>query len=113
MEPTPAERSAQPDGSALDAIVHYYACFNARRFTEAANLFASGAVVEHIPGRGPQSREGYLQFAHAWLTAFPDVVLRVEHINERSDRLFDVDLVSSGTHRGDSTSRCIAFGRAA
>ena len=33
-----------------DALIrHYYDCFNERRFTDAATLFADDALLEHIP----------------------------------------------------------------
>jgi hypothetical protein len=86
----------------LATIDAYYACFNQRRFRDAANLFAANAVLEHIPlGQARHGREGYLHFAYAWVNAFPDVVLDVERVQPRSETLFDVDLVSRGTHLGD------------
>jgi hypothetical protein len=103
-EPRPVGDSTarQPDAATLAAISQYYAWFNERRFRDAANMFAANAVLEHIPmTKGHQGREGYLRFAHAWLNAFPDVVLDVERIQPRSATLFDIDLMSRGTHLGD------------
>jgi hypothetical protein len=79
----------------------HYACFNERRFDDAARLFADDAVVEHIPfghkHRGPQ---GYENFVDAWITAFPDGMLIVDRIERRDDTLFEVHLLGTGTHRG-------------
>jgi predicted ester cyclase len=91
-----------PGAKALATIDAYYACFNQRRFRDAANLFTANAVLEHIPlGQSRLGREGYLHFAYAWVNAFPDVVIDVERVQSRSETLFDVDLVSRGTHLGD------------
>ena len=80
---------------------HYYACFNERRFHDAANLFTDNALLEHLPfGKQYRGSEGYIRFAQAWGSAFPDATLVVERIDHRSDTMFDVHLVSTGTHGG-------------
>jgi len=82
-------------------IRHYYACFNERRFVDAAQLFTDDARVEHIPFQTHhRGKEGYIRFAQAWGGAFPDATLAIDRIDRRSDTMFDVHLVSTGTHRG-------------
>jgi predicted ester cyclase len=82
-------------------IREYYAAFNERRIRDASALFAVDATLEHMPSaqtfRGP---EAYTQFAGLWLQAFPDAVLRVEHIELRGDTIVEVDFVAEGTHVG-------------
>ena len=79
----------------------YYACFNERRFTDASKLFTEDAVLEHLPfGKQHRGKEGYIRFAQAWGAAFPDATLVVDRIDRRSDTMFDVHLVGTGTHRG-------------
>ena len=82
-------------------IRQYYTSFNERRFKDAAKLFTDDAFLEHIPfGKPHRGKDGYLRFANAWDAAFPDGMLVVDRIDRRSDTLFDVHLVSTGTHRG-------------
>jgi predicted ester cyclase len=82
-------------------IREYYACFNERRFQDAAKLFAENALLEHIPfGKQHRGKDGYVRFVQAWGGAFPDGRLVVERIDRRSDTMFDVHLLSTGTHRG-------------
>ena len=85
-------------------IREYYACFNERRFGDAAKLFAEDALLDHIPlGRQQQhGSDGYLRFANAWNGAFPDGVFAIERIDRRSDTMFDVHLLSTGTHLDNS-----------
>jgi predicted ester cyclase len=79
----------------------YYDCFNGRRAGEAVALFAEDALLEHIPfGEQHIGGAGYLRFAEAWCAAFPDATLTIERIQRRGDTMFDVDLVSCGTHAG-------------
>jgi predicted ester cyclase len=82
-------------------IRHYYACFNERRFEEATRLFREDALLEHIPfGKKHRGRDGYIRFAQAWGWAFPDAALIVDRIDRRSETMFDVHLLGTGTHRG-------------
>lgn len=82
-------------------VREYYAAFNERRILEASALFAIDATLEHMPFaqtfRGP---DAYTQFAGLWLRAFPDALLRVEHIELRGDTIVEVDFVAEGTHLG-------------
>jgi predicted ester cyclase len=83
-------------------IREYYACFNERRFRDAADLFARDGVLEHAPlhatGNGG---EDYIQFAERWTRAFPDGQVRIEHVEQRGDTICEVALVGTGTHQGD------------
>ena len=83
-------------------IREYYACFNERRFRDAADLFAVDAVLEHPPF-GPPTRggDGYLQFAQMWASAFPDGTMTIDRVEQRGDTICEVDLVATGTHTGD------------
>jgi ketosteroid isomerase-like protein len=87
----------------------YYAAFNERRIPDASALFALDATLEHMPlaqtFRGP---DAYTQFAALWLRAFPDALLRVEHIELRGDTIVEVDVIAEGTHVG--TLELGAFG---
>src|SRR5262245_62854785 len=77
----------------------YYACFNERRFRDAAELFTSDAVVHHVPiEQQERGARAYLRFAETWVRAFPDAVLHVERIRSRGETLWDVDLRATGTH---------------
>jgi SnoaL-like domain len=79
----------------------YYACFNERRFRDAAAMFTSDAIVLHIPfGQSERGARAYLRFAETWIRAFPDAVLAVERTGSRGDTLWDVDLLATGTHLG-------------
>lgn len=83
-------------------IREYYACFNERRLSEAAELFTSDAVLERGPfGTLKNGGEGYLQLVELWLRAFPDSKVRIEHVEQRGDTICEVDLMLTGTHRGD------------
>jgi predicted ester cyclase len=83
-------------------IREYYACFNERRFRDAAELFARDAVLEHPPfGQRQVGVEGYLHFAESWIRAFPDGQVRIEHVEQRGDTICEIDLTGSGTHNGD------------
>lgn len=79
----------------------YYAAFNERRLSEAAGLFADDAVLEQLP-RQHQLRggPGYLQFANAWLAAFPDGTFTAQRVAPRSNRTHEIALLFTGTHLG-------------
>jgi hypothetical protein len=85
-----------------DALIReYYTCFNERRFVDAASLFTEDAELEQLPMlRQERGGIGYLQFASAWLRAFPDAVLTPQRILSRSDVAHEVTLTAAGTHRG-------------
>lgn len=79
----------------------YYACFNERRFRDAAALFTSDAVVHQVPlSQHERGARAYLRFAETWIRAFPDAILVAERIRSRGETLWDVDLRSTGTHLG-------------
>jgi predicted ester cyclase len=83
-------------------IREYYACFNERRLSDAAELFTSDAVLERGPfGTLKNGGEGYLRLVESWLKAFPDSKVRIEHVEQRGDTICEVDLTLTGTHRGD------------
>ena len=83
-------------------IRQYYACFNNRRFNEAADLFSADAVLEHPPfGQTRRGGSGYIQFAQMWIGAFPDGRLTIDHVEQRGDTICEVDLTGTGTHAGD------------
>ena len=84
-----------------DLIRQYYEYFNGRRFTDAAELFADDAILEHLPlGEHQSGGAGYIRFAEMWVQAFPDCVVTVAGIDQCSDAICEVDLVGSGTHLG-------------
>jgi hypothetical protein len=83
-------------------IREYYACFNERRLSDAADLFASDAVLERGPfGTLKNGGEGYLRLAELWLRAFPDSKVRIDHVEQRGDTICEVDIILTGTHLGD------------
>jgi len=83
-------------------IRQYYDCFNERRLADAADLFASDAVIERPPfGTVKNGGQGWVQFAELWLSAFPDAKLRIDHVEQRGDTICEVDVDLSGTHSGD------------
>jgi predicted ester cyclase len=86
----------------LERIRRYYACFNERRFTDAALMFADDAVLEQVPFHC-RERGGvaYLLFADTWTRAFPDASVTIEDVVERRGGTFAIDLIVEGTHRGD------------
>jgi hypothetical protein len=85
------------------AVIHeYYACFNERRFDDAARLFAEHAVLEQMPfSCRERGGSAYLLFAGAWTRGFPDAHVSVERVVERSPTVFEVDLVGTGRQDGD------------
>lgn len=80
-------------------IRQYYQCFNERRFGDAAELFADDALLDQF-GRRERGSEGYVRFATAWHAAFPDGTFAIERVDHGGHAMFDVYLLSSGTHRG-------------
>lgn len=90
------------DSTAIKAVIdEYYACFNERRFVEAAALFADDAVLEQLPLlRQERGAIGYLQFVSAWLRAFPDAALIVRGMTAHENSTYDVSVEATGTHRG-------------
>jgi hypothetical protein len=79
-------------------IREYYTCFNERRFTDAAELFTSDAVLKRpLFGTLKNGGDGYLQLANLWVNAFPDSTVRIEHVEQRGDTICEVDLVLTGT----------------
>jgi predicted ester cyclase len=82
-------------------IRRYYACFNERRFRDAAALFANDALLEHIPfGQQDYGGDGYVRFANTWIAAFPDGTFAVERVEPRTETMFEVHLLATGTHLG-------------
>jgi SnoaL-like domain len=83
-------------------IRRYYESYNARRFQDAADLFAADAVLEHAPyGRSqPRGGIGYLASAERSIVAFPDAHIEVLSVQSHDNSIFDVELIASGTHRG-------------
>ena len=72
-------------------IREYYACFNERRFGDAAVLFADDAVLEQMPfQRRQQGGAAYLHFARMWTIAFPDAVITIERLHSTAASVFGV-----------------------
>ena len=83
-------------------IREYYACFNERRLSDAADLFTNDAVLERGPfGTLKNGGEGYLRLVQSWLKAFPDSKVRIEHVEQRGDTICEADLILTATHLGD------------
>lgn len=91
-------------GDYLQHIRSYYACFNERRFNDAAAMFTEDAVLEQVPF---QCRErggvAYRQFAELWTTAFPDMTVSIEDFAGRPGGAIEVQLSAKGTHTGKLT----------
>jgi len=84
-----------------ELIRKYYACFNERRFADAAEFFFDDAMLEHGPfGQRQQGGAGYLQFAEMWVRAFPDAALSIVRVEQHGDTICEVDLILTGTHLG-------------
>ena len=101
-------------------IRQYYDHYNARRFREAADLFASDAILEHalhkrsavqgqldaILEHAPYGRlqrqggVGYIESAERSIVAFPDAHIETLDVKAHGDSIFDVELLASGTHLG-------------
>ena len=86
--------------SRTSLIERYYECFNTRRFSDAAALFADDAQVEFSPGAPWVGPAGYSRFADTWIAAFPDATLAIESVNWRSEKVCEVYLRASGKHTG-------------
>jgi len=80
----------------------YYDLYNQRRFSEAGELFAEDAVVEHAPFGGSPQRGGnaYVESAERSIHAFPDARIEVISVTSVGDTIYEVELVATGTHRG-------------
>jgi predicted ester cyclase len=84
-----------------ELIREYYACFNERRFSDAAELFADDAVIEHaVMGSRQHGGSGYTRFAEMWVKAFPDARLAIIRVEQHGDTICEVDLMGTGTHLG-------------
>jgi len=84
-----------------ELIREYYACFNQRRFSDAAELFSEDAVVEHAAtGQRLLGGAGYIRFAEMWVQAFPDAGLSIVRVEQQGDTICEVDLLGTGTHLG-------------
>lgn len=81
-------------------IRRYYDCFNARRFAEAAALFAEDADIEVLPSLRGHGGAGYLRVAEAWVTAFPNATFVVERVEQQSETVAEAHLLATGTHLG-------------
>ena len=88
---------AAPHTSLID---YYYGCFNTRRFTDAAALFSEGHI-EFSPGAPWSGPDGYLHFADAWTSAFPNVKFDIQSVAWRSPTVCEVALRATGTHTGE------------
>ncbi len=89
-------------GNAHLLIREYYKAFNERRFDDAADLFSFDAVIQHRPDGGTlKGPEGYLESARATVAIFPDIQIQILHVEQRGDTIVEVDLVATGTHKGD------------
>jgi steroid delta-isomerase-like uncharacterized protein len=79
----------------------YYDLFNARRLDETEKLIASEALF-HYPGVahhlvGPA---GHRTLSQLWLTAFPDLQLRILATRSSDDRTIVTRSIAQGTHQG-------------
>ena len=95
---TPADSQSE---AAHPRVSELYACFNERRFDDAAAMFAADAVVEQAPA--PQPRRGgtgYLEFARMWIQGFPDATVAIERVLARTPALYEIELTAHGTHLG-------------
>jgi predicted ester cyclase len=98
MNPGPVDPGVRAHGR---QIQQYYAAFNERRFADAAAMFADDAVVEQTVFQQPQrGGAGYLYFTETWIRAFPDASIAIERVIERSDAVYEVELLATGTHLG-------------
>src|SRR5438067_6790547 len=95
-------RDTRASGAHIERIKQYYACFNERRFAEAAALFADDAVLEQVPFHcRERGGAAYLLFADTWTRAFPDARVTVGDIVERPGEIFEIELLVDGTHHAD------------
>jgi predicted ester cyclase len=85
-------------------IRQYYEAFNERRFDDAAEMFAEDAVLEHLqPELALKGPPAYLKSARAAVAAFPDLSLQIVHVEQRGDTICEVDVLCTGTHKGEWT----------
>ena len=85
-------------------IREYYKAFNERRFDDAAELFTDDAVLEHLPDDAAlKGATAYMASAHAAVAAFPDLSLRIVHVEQHGDTICEVDVLCTGTHEGEWT----------
>lgn len=78
----------------------YYSSFNARQFSDAIGMFAPRARMEAPPfAAASDAAKSYERFTRLWLAAFPDAYLDVEDVAQRTETLYEVNLVATGTHR--------------
>jgi steroid delta-isomerase-like uncharacterized protein len=89
--------------SARDEAVNVraiYEAYQARSFERVAESFAETAeIVNAATGDSYQGREGYLQYARGWSSAFPD--LRVEVLRYQATATWaSVEYAYRGTHTG-------------
>lgn len=86
----------------LRIIRRYYACFNERRFADAAAMFTEDAVLEQVPfqcrERGPAA---YRLYAEVWIRAFPDLTVEIADVTALPNGAVEAQLVATGTHLGD------------
>jgi len=86
----------------IERIREYYACFNERRFADAAAMFTEDAILEQVPFQRRERGGGaYRLFADLWTRAFPDMTVAIETVTERRPGAVEVQLEARGTHRGD------------
>jgi predicted ester cyclase len=84
-----------------ELIREYYACFNERRFSDAAEFFSEDAIIEHgSSGSRQVGGAGYVHFAEMWVRAFPDAALSIVRVEQHGDTICEVDLFGTGTHLG-------------
>lgn len=95
-------QNARLDSARPEALIRrYYGHFNERRLQDAASLIAPHAVLaQALTGRQQPGPKGYLEFAEAWLQAFPEAVLTVENVSSPDGVVHTVSLVSTGKHLG-------------
>jgi predicted ester cyclase len=88
----------------LTQIREYYACFNDRRFADAASMFTDDAVLEQMPFQRPDhGGTAYRRFAELWTQAFPDMRVTIDEVTERHPGAVEVQLAARGTHTCDLT----------
>ena len=96
-----ADRGQRTPSDSQSAAAHprvseFYACFNERRFDDAAAMFAADAVVKQAPA--PQPRRGgtgYLEFAGMWIQGFPDATVAIERVFARTSALYEIELTAT------------------
>jgi hypothetical protein len=115
--PRPTERSVAPptktdcrtDHPVRDSLIpQYYASFNERRVEDALMIFSADATVEYLPF-APKlpADEGYRQFVTMWWRAFPNALLTIERVEQRSDTVWEIDVIATGTHENELDLRSV------